>query len=366
MAGQFTPVDKRYFLRMISDIIQSDGRCLREIRIDGIGYLLQVKLNADYVMLTPPVIHEYISCSLFFSIARSLSGNTIRLLDAICNGRIVNLKQCVLTLANFSVHGHKLEKLASRYVLSFLCSTIGSMVVSSYIQQNTAIQYNALKWLSLGLNSDVTSGRLKLASVLYCVGLMHIAEFILRQTENRYNCDIDEPVCGCWDYPWSEPSAEFKRKCYEQNENCIILMTSYCVRFLQTEVNCVPLELQYEMKRSSQDDMQHRRLNEKLWMDFAVVDSLPFLYFLQYKTYGHLQRHQDRQRALCNLINITLLGKSLGHSETALNLIGQCMEQENKPKAAVLCYKLSLQVRRRNNAAKFHICNLLRKYASRM
>jgi hypothetical protein len=118
------------------------------------------------------------------------------------------------------------------------------------------------------------------------------------------------------------------------------------------------------MIRSTQDDMQHRSETDKYWMDFAVVDSLPFLYFLQYKIYGHLQSQQDQQRALYNLVNTTMFGKNLGHRETALNLIGQCMEQENKPMEAMRCYMLSLQQRERNNVAKFHICNLLRKHVS--
>ncbi|XP_060598292.1 uncharacterized protein LOC132752037 [Ruditapes philippinarum] len=366
MAGQLTPVDKRYLLRKISDIIQSDGRCLFQISIDSIGDRLWVKFNTDYVFVTPRVTNEYILSSLFISMAGHISSNTTWLLHFISNGHIVDIKQCFLKLVQYNVHGHRLEQLASRYLLPFLYSTIGSMMVSSDIQQNTVVQFQALKWLSLGLNSDVTSGRLKLASVLYCIGDMDRAEFILRQTENRYNCDIVESVCHCWDHPSSDWSSEFDKKCNELNEDSIHQITSFCVRFVQKEVNCVPRELQYEMKRSTQDDMQHRSIDEELWMNFAVVDSLPFLYFLQYKTYGQLQRHQDKERALCNLVNTTVSGKNLGHRETALNLIGQCMEHENKSKEALQCYMLSLQVRRRNNAAKFHICNLLRKYASRM
>jgi hypothetical protein len=239
-------------------------------------------------------------------------------------------------------------------------------MVSSNIRHDYAVQYQALKWLSLGLSSDVTSGRLKLASVLYCLGDMDRAEFILKQTENRYNCDIVEPLCACWRYPWFDWSAEFKRICREQNEYCINRITSFCVRFMQSEVNCIPRELQYELKKSTQDDMQHRRKFDKIWMDFAVVDSLPFLYFLQYKIYGYLQRQQDQKRALCNLVNTALCGKNLGHRETALNLVGQCIEQGNKLMEALRCYKLSLLLRGRNNAAKFHICNLLSKYASRI
>jgi hypothetical protein len=67
-------------------------------------------------------------------------------------------------------------------------------------------------------------------------------------------------------------------------------------------------------------------------MDWAVVDSLPYLYFLQYKTYGCLRRLGEQQRALRNLI--TVVNKqceNFGHRGTAWNIAGQCMEQEDRP-----------------------------------
>jgi hypothetical protein len=94
-------------------------------------------------------------------------------------------------------------------------------------------------------------------------------------------------------------------------------------------------------------------------MDWAVIDSLPFLYFLQYKIYGRLQRQQEQQQALNNLIETTVTDKILGHRETVLNILGQCMEQENRPQLALESYLLSLQQRRRNNVAIIHICRLL-------
>jgi tetratricopeptide (TPR) repeat protein len=119
------------------------------------------------------------------------------------------------------------------------------------------------------------------------------------------------------------------------------------------------------MFRSTQDDMIHRDQFEDFWMDWAVVDSLPFLYFLQYKIYRHLQRHQDQQQALNKLIRTIVTDRYLGHRETALNILGQCMEQENKPQQALKCYQLSLQQRARNNVANIHICKLLSSILNR-
>jgi tetratricopeptide (TPR) repeat protein len=188
---------------------------------------------------------------------------------------------------------------------------------------------------------------------------METAELILRHTEQQYDSYPVLPMCGCWNKRQSVVSAEFMRVCGEQSEDCTKHITAFCVRFIQKDINCVPRELQYEMFRSTQDDMIHRNQYEDFWMDCAVVDSLPFLYFLQYKIYSHLQRHQDQQQALNKLIRTIVTDKNLGHRETALNILGQCMEQENRPQQALNCYLLSLQLRSRNNVANFHICKLL-------
>ena len=131
------------------------------------------------------------------------------------------------------------------------------------------------------------------------------------------------------------------------------------MKFTNKEINCVPPELRYEIFRSTQDDMLHRDPHFDKWMNFAVVDCLPYLYFLQYKTYGHLQRHQDQQHALTNLIRTIVTKEDLYHRETALNILGQCMEQENRSQDALQCYMLSLEHRAKNNVAIYHICILL-------
>ncbi|XP_060554695.1 uncharacterized protein LOC132715673 [Ruditapes philippinarum] len=372
MAGQFTAEEKRNVLQKLCDIIQSDGRCLLRINIDDISERLQGKLSTIFQIAcnipTALEIHEEWSCNLFINLMKQVNRMVIILVktDNLSNYFICNHKQIILRLTYYSIRGNKLEQLAIRYLLPFLSSTLGLTMASTRIGENYPVPYEALKWLTLGLNSDVTSGRLKLASMFYCVGDMDRAEFILRQTESRYNSTVVEIVCGCWRNPQTSRSAEFKRKCCELNENCLNSITSCCVKFLQSEVNCVPRELRYEMMRSTQDDMPYRSMHETLWMDYAVVDSLPYLYFLQYKTYGHLQRHQDQQLALSNLAKVTFTGRNFGHRETALNLLGQCMEQENKPRETLQCYMLSLQQRERNNTAKFHICNLVRKYVANM
>ncbi|XP_060563763.1 uncharacterized protein LOC132723113 [Ruditapes philippinarum] len=365
MAGQFTAETKHELSKNICELIQNDRQWLLSIDIDNLGHRLQVKLNRIphrvYYFPSSLQIYEQVLTSTYGSNAFNISMRYMLVLNHLKNENIRTIKQLVVKLMNFSNNGNRLEHAAFKLLAPFLFTTYGSILASSSIGENNQMSPEALVWLSAGLNSDTSSSRLKLASVFYSTGDMEKAEQILRHTEQQYYSYPVVPICGCCycKKPLPTVKAEFLRVCGEQSWDCIKHNTAFCVRFIQKEINCVPHELQYEMFRSTQDDMIHREYLDDLWMDWAVVDSLPFLYFLQYKVYSHLQRHQDQQQALCKLIRTILTDKNLGHRETALNILGQCMEQENRHQQALNCYLLSLQQRPRNNVAIIHICKLL-------
>ncbi|XP_060578810.1 uncharacterized protein LOC132735823 [Ruditapes philippinarum] len=362
MAGQFTAETKHELSKNICDFIQNDRQRLLSIDIDDFVHRLQVKLNrvphGVYYFHSSLEIYETVMTWAYISIVTEISVQHQLFLKHLHNKNIRTIKLSVGKLMAFNDNGNRLEHAAFKLLAPFLFTTYGSILASSSIGENNQVPSQALVWLSAGLNSDISSSRLKLASVFYSTGDMEKAELILRHTEQQYYSNPVLPICNCW-YKTSTATAEFERICNEQSENCIKHITAFCVRFIQEEINCVPHELQYEMFRSTQDDMIHRHRTNDCWMDWAVVDSLPLLFFLQYKIYRHLQRHQDQQQALCKLIRIIETDKNLKHRETALNILGQCMEQENRPQVALKCYMLSLQQRARNNVANFHICKLL-------
>ncbi|XP_060578754.1 uncharacterized protein LOC132735781 [Ruditapes philippinarum] len=363
MAGQFTSEKKLELSKTITELIQSDGNGLLRINIDDLGQRLQVKLNmvlhGDYNFPTLLEIHQHIMTGGYINIAAGTSHCHKLVLNYFNNKSIMTMKQSVSKLMIFRNNGKRLQQAAFKLLAPFIFTTYGSVLASSSIGENNQVSPEACVWLSAGLNSDISSSRLKLASVFYSTGDMERAELILRHTEQQYYSYPVLPFCNCCRAARPAVSAEFMRVCSEQSENCIKHITAFCVRFIQKEINCVPRELQYEMFRSTQDDMIHRHQLD-YWMDWAVVDSLPFLYFLQYKIYRHQQRHQDQQQALSKFIRTIEIDENLStHRETALNILGQCMEQENKPQQALKCYLLSFQLRARNNAAKFHICKLL-------
>ncbi|XP_060586657.1 uncharacterized protein LOC132742308 [Ruditapes philippinarum] len=363
MAGQFTAEKKHELSKNISDFLQNDRQMLLRIEIDDLGYRLQVKLNmvphGAYYYQSSLAMHEFYMTEEYLNTAHNTSLTHVHILRHLHTKNIRTMKHCIGKLITINVNGNRLEKTAFKFMAPFLFTTYGSILASSRISENNQVSPQALVWLSAGLNSDISSSRLKLASVFYCTGDMERAELILRHIEQQYYSYPVVPICGCLNNPPSAVTEEYMRICGEQSEDCIKHITAFCVRFIPKEMNCTPHELQYEMFRSTQDDMIHRVQYADYWMDWAVVDSLPFLYFLQYKIFSHLQRYQDKQQSLSKLIRTIVTDINLKHRETALNILGQCMEQENRPHEALKCYMLSLQQRARNNVANFHICKLL-------
>ncbi|XP_045211560.2 uncharacterized protein LOC123563057 [Mercenaria mercenaria] len=374
MAGQFSHEVKALLLERMFHLIQSYGQALLGVQIDDLGQRLQIKLNMLYqIAENIPSKKEKclnISVGLLRCTATAItvcSSDMLHVSEIIQNSPVTTIQNLLNVLENYERYyreGSKLEQRASSLFTPLVCSTLGTTIASINIQTNNTVPPEALNWLSAGLNSDVASSRLKLASVFYSVGNMVETKFILRDTEGHHDFKKVEPACVCYAFKVSTVWKGFREVAYHQNEKAVRSVRAVCVKFTPAEIHCVPQELKYEMYRSTQDDLLHRDKYKDYWMDWAVVDSLPYLYFLQYKTCRHLQRSDDQQQALANLARTVETEVNLGHRETALNLLGQCMEQENQPNTALLCYMMSLKVRERNNAARFHICRLLARLLS--
>ncbi|XP_060591539.1 uncharacterized protein LOC132746426 isoform X2 [Ruditapes philippinarum] len=364
MSGRFSSEAKPLILETLRYVIESNGRVLLQIECDNYGSYLQSSLNG-FVPIHPHSIPTLIAGQLLKYTALDIS-SLFKLLLSEMND--LSPRLAMQKLLTFMSYHHienytNIDRKAYRLITRYLCSTLGSILASSNIYQQDHLTYkNALSFMSLGLDSDVAYGKLKLASVFYCGGYIESTELILKNIEECYDLSVVEPVCGCYYFIHNARRERFNRLCYESNEECTLLkqITASCVYFIRCEINCCPTELQHEMFRSSQQDLAYRSEDDE-WMDMAVVDSLPYLFFLQYKTYSRLGRQDDKQRALSNIARTVDNEPNLGHSETALNLLGQCMEQENNLGNAFKCYARSLQIRRRNNSAKIHICKLLNK-----
>ncbi|XP_060597767.1 uncharacterized protein LOC132751597 [Ruditapes philippinarum] len=356
MRGKISPAVKPYILEILNNIINSEGVALLGIKCDALGYRLHDKFHN----LCPIKTSAIISVTLLFNLAAEKSSTQIKtykfLKDSSPYEAVEKLKNYISKAFYCQYEG--LDKTVSLLLLPLYCTTLGSVLASRNICQYNTVSADALKLISLGLSTDVASSKLKLASILYCVQEIQKADLVLSEIERRYDLQIVEPVCCCH---------RFERKYFKQgfcqlydnyNEEVLQYTTASCVRFLPCEIHCVPTELRYEIFRSTQEDRMFRTEDDE-WMDCAVVDSLPYLYFLQYKVNSHLGSHDKKQATLFKLIRTIKKEPNLGHRETALNILGKCMEQEGRAGDALQCYFMSLNVRRRNNAAKIHMRILL-------
>jgi hypothetical protein len=241
----------------------------------------------------------------------------------------------------------------------WFCTALGSVLASMNINKNNTVSSDALKIILFGLNTDVASSKLKLASILYCAQEIQTADLVLCEIERGYDLQIVEPVCMCCIHGATPLRPGFNAISENHYEDAIQYATASCVRFQAFEMQCVPNELKFEMFRSTQEDSAFRREIVEDWMNFAVVDSLPYLYFLKYKVNKQLRRYEDKHTALFKLLRTIYKEPNLGHRETALNLLGKCVEQEGRAREALMCFTMSLKERWRNNAAKIHICTLM-------
>jgi len=90
---------------------------------------------------------------------------------------------------------------------------------------------------SASMNTDVASTRLKLASMLYCKGGLHLAEVVQGDVKNRYDNTV-QAICGCGRMAPTEatPREAYAEAVNEENTDVMSAnRVAYCVRFLPQE-----------------------------------------------------------------------------------------------------------------------------------
>ncbi|XP_045215841.2 uncharacterized protein LOC123566074 [Mercenaria mercenaria] len=361
MKGKISHTDKPYILQKLCHVVTDRCTALLEIECDDLGSRLQAKMN-NSSSFKPS---DSLSGHLLLALARNIDGRKYFLSTIRNNNKeaVQTLWTFILNLADISNQCEEVDKTACRLFAQMLCTFLGTALASRNIHLYSKISAEAVAWIRLGLDTDVSSGKLKLASIYYCTGDTWKTEMTLKNIERSYDLNTVEPVCGCHYYQTLVPRKGFLAISNDHNEEAIQHITAFCVKFLPYETECVPHELQYEMFKSMTEDLAFKPPDDYT-IKWAVVDSLPYLYFLQYKTYKSLGRQDEKKKALSNLFKTIDQEPNLGHRETALNLLGQCMEQENQATEALRCYIRSLNLRERNNVAKIHICRLLSSFLS--
>ncbi|WAR23673.1 hypothetical protein MAR_037342 [Mya arenaria] len=248
-----------------------------------------------------------------------------------------------------------------------LQSVLASTAASCCIRNGCVVPRYILSLFESSLDTDVASSRLKLASFLVCHNELERAADVLNDVQRRYDDNV-QAVCACGNMDPLDTEHHKPLCTTSVVNNDDVLLTNkmaVCVRFLRQELFCAPPILHYEMVRGLGEDINHRDVKERYWMNWAVVDSLPYLYYLQYLTFRDLGQRERKLQALMNLFNCIFDASRrshLYHHETYVNLVGHCMEMGGLPELALPLYRASVEAMPRNNAAHWHIYRLNHGY----
>ncbi|WAR20056.1 hypothetical protein MAR_001894 [Mya arenaria] len=251
-----------------------------------------------------------------------------------------------------------------RYTSKRILSVLASNAASCCIRNGYGVPRSILSLFESSLDTDVASSRLKLASFLLCHNELERAAYVLNDVERRYD-DSVQAVCECGRI---DPlhTEHHKPMCtasvFDNDDVLLTNNTTFCVRYLRQEAFCAPPILRFEMVRGFGEELNHRNYSERKWMNSAVVDALPYLYYLQYLTFRGLGQQGRQVQAFNNLMNSVLdtsLHSQIYHYETFSNLFGHCLELEGKLIEAFLMYWTSVLDKPINNAARWHIYRLI-------
>ncbi|XP_052776032.1 uncharacterized protein LOC128213950 [Mya arenaria] len=253
------------------------------------------------------------------------------------------------------------------YFFKQVQSVLASTAASCCIRNGCVVPRYILSLFESSLDTDVASSRLKLASFLVCHNELERAADVLNDVQRRYDDNV-QAVCACGNMDPLDTEHHKPLCTTSVVNNDDVLLTNkmaVCVRFLRQELFCAPPILHYEMVRGLGEDINHRDVKERYWMNWAVVDSLPYLYYLQYLTFRDLGQRERKLQALMNLFNCIFDASRrshLYHHETYVNLVGHCMEMGGLPELALPLYRASVEAMPRNNAAHWHIYRLNHGY----
>ncbi|XP_052236448.1 uncharacterized protein LOC127848187 [Dreissena polymorpha] len=362
--GKLSVVQQRRLLQYVNFLIKNNLQDLFYINIDKLGYRLQGcgirHIGQAGGVLRRICVNKSISLMLTFErlerflIHLKINTYNVQNPNAFTEQNINSkLRTCFEHSRN-----PQLKKVALEFI-NHLYALRNSMQSSKCLRLRNHVFSVLIRRFKYSLNTDVASNRLKLASVLYCCGHLQAAVRVLEDVERSYHSKV-KAVCGFRVIEGDRDLHVFANIISDNCDNGLYEpQFAFCVKFVREEAYCAPYILWFEMNRNmTEEEVAQRHYSDKHWMDSAEVDALPFLYYLQYLTYGGLGERDKQLHAFgilesytCDLRNKIIMF----HDETALNLLGHCYEMEGDYEGALDYYEESLSFYDTNNAANWHV-----------
>ncbi|XP_052226691.1 uncharacterized protein LOC127841681 isoform X3 [Dreissena polymorpha] len=352
-------------IELFTDIIRDDLFCLYNVEMDDLGHRISSHSpdstsgrhfkELDIVVANHMFnIRVAFSCTNFYLVFRLqlVEEDTSQLIND--HARYIQKLETI----NKTSTGH--IRLAVSTTLPFHYSIQAAMKASLCIVNNLTLPQEIFTLCDKSLMSDVTSSRLKLASIYFSVWRFEEAAAILKQADALIsNKIIYFSPFFCYKNPKFGSEIMGGRK---EFIDILQKKVAVCTIFSRHDMNCVPGQLVAEFYRTVTVEDASCRLLSDYWMDLAVVDSLPYLYYLQYLTFGTTGLISDKDSAFKNL-HYHVISKESEirpyHIETSLNLLGHCCELEGNLSEAWRAYKDSVKLRPQNNAAYWHMFRII-------
>ena len=213
------------------------------------------------------------------------------------------------------------------------------------------------KWHALSLESDMFSSKLKQASLLCMLEYYEMSLEILDTLENQMRQSVSACYCSDERLPVGlQEGLQLLPLPICSYEDFLHRHVIPCVVFLSAERLLTPTALCYEMNRSAGSPPD----SNEVWYSSAVVDGKVLLYYLLYLNHSRLGMDANASADVDNILWLLTLDATLGHRETALNLLGWMFKERGIVDRAVQCFRESLAIKPSHNAAFLHLRDIYR------
>ncbi|XP_053372682.1 uncharacterized protein LOC128546301 [Mercenaria mercenaria] len=369
LTGKLKKHELPHLENIVLNMIDTKLQCVLGIEMDTVGDRLWTLIHKGWYSSEQFASRESIEFAIIAFLAEEYFGNLNHSLNqymAAANKVSFDqahstIKSYLSVLAKGLLNSDPIKRDATKLLIKYLNSVVATMQASQCLRNGVPIMLpDTVNLFNVSLDFDLASCKLKLASVYYCMKEYRKAEDILSKVEHSFQPWVLS-ACDCRKRTMKKPTKAFDRRALAHtNQDMLRSSVTMCVKILRHEMECVPKHLHFEMYRATcNDDLQLRDPWHDIWMDMALVDSLPFTYYLQYLTYRELGLEDAQIESVEKLADYVEKYNGYGHIETVCNLVGHCYELEGLFDQALGWYLESLHVLPRNNAAMWHIILLL-------
>lgn len=335
LENRFTEEKRNSIANRLLDLISDPVKFISEIKYDSLGQRLTRKLDEvlDQTKTTYNENHDNLYkigeflLEAYLKYRRYLPIKVLK--PKLCdkpekslNDVLSDLKACIEECKRCE---EEFNCFAVKVLKAYIYSLLGAALAGLEIQSRRCISPETEMYLKAGIHSDISSGRLRYASVLCKTEQYSETLDILKEVEKHCLEDNVAIVCGCETVRMRDFPEEFcKRWKYMLKDDKVEDFTSFCVVFFYTDLHIIPEEFKKLLKPP----------NEPI-KEMVSVDAIAYLLGLKFLTHIKLCKIKDAKSALGQLKGF-LGSNKLYHTPSAKMLYDVCSSILDK---GLLLYK---------------------------